>query len=77
MRKVIDLTWEKYGKLTVVRRAAKNDSSGAARWVCHCECGHDNCRQMVVIRGDVLRQCRRSDCGVSLSSPRQKGFSTA
>jgi hypothetical protein len=34
-----DLIGQRFGKLTVIRRA-ENGASGRARWLCQCECGN-------------------------------------
>ena len=36
-----DLTGQKFGKLTVIKRA-KNDKYGRSMWLCECECGGKN-----------------------------------
>lgn len=36
-----DLTGQRFGYLTVVRRAGTN-ASKCATWVCRCDCGKDN-----------------------------------
>ena len=38
MSKIIDLTGNKYGRLTVIKRG-ENDKDGKAKWLCECECG--------------------------------------
>lgn len=38
MGKFIDLTGQKFGKLTVISRA-ENDNRGQTRWNCSCDCG--------------------------------------
>ena len=40
MSRVIDMTNQKIGKLTVLYRI-ENDSKGQARWHCKCECGKE------------------------------------
>ena len=34
-----DLTGQRFGKLTVIRRA-ENGASGRVQWLCQCECGN-------------------------------------
>jgi len=36
-RKVINLTGQKFGRLTVIERAL-NNKQGSAMWLCRCEC---------------------------------------
>ena len=38
MPRPIDLTGQKFGRLTVIERA-ENTKSGKARWLCRCDCG--------------------------------------
>jgi hypothetical protein len=37
---LIDLTGERFSKLTVIKRVGKN-SNGNAIWLCECDCGND------------------------------------
>ena len=39
MSKVIDMTGQTFGKLTVLSRA-ENDKYGKAQWLCQCQCGN-------------------------------------
>ena len=52
MRKTIDLTGVKFGKLTVQSYANK-DKSGVSMWLCGCECGTEK-----IIRSNALRSGR-------------------
>jgi len=57
MSKLIDLTGQKYNKLTVVKRDGR-DKFGHAIWLCRCECGN-----IKSISGDnIIRELTRS-CG--------------
>jgi hypothetical protein len=43
MPKLIDLTGERFEKLTVLRRAENKYTAGGnpkVQWLCRCECGH-------------------------------------
>lgn len=40
MGKLIDLTGQRFGRLTVIERV-ENDKWGAARWLCRCGCGNE------------------------------------
>lgn len=53
----IDLTGQKFGKLTVESPGNKA-SNGSLKWVCRCDCG--NIKQ---IRGDKLRSGETKSCG--------------
>lgn len=53
---LIDMTGEKYGRLSVLRRSgAKN---GMATWDCVCDCGN-----MVVVSGNHMRTGHTTSCG--------------
>lgn len=57
MGKLIDLTGQRFGRLTVVERA-ENAKDGHARWLCKCDCGG----RITVARGD-LRDGKVKSCG--------------
>lgn len=57
MTVLIDITGNKYGKLTVVRRA-ENGPGGVARWECLCECGHTS-----IVSGRNLKSGAVKSCG--------------
>lgn len=54
---LIDLTGQKFGRLSVVSRAA-SDKRGEARWNCVCECGNTS-----AVLGSHLRSGRTQSCG--------------
>ena len=61
MRMVIDLTGQKFGRLTVISRAADHIQPSGRKniaWLCCCECGN-----YVVVIGNSLRQGRTKSCG--------------
>ena len=58
MSKVIDMTNQKYGQLTVLSRA-ENDKHGKAQWLCQCDCGS----APKVINGAALRRGLVVSCG--------------
>ena len=49
MAKLVDLTGQKFGKLTVIRREGAH--LGLATWLCKCECGNEK-----VVSGSNLWQ---------------------
>ena len=57
LRKCIDLTGQKFGRLTVIKRV-KNDKHGGSMWLCKCDCG-----TIKTIRGNSLRQGLTVSCG--------------
>ena len=54
---VIDLSGQKFGKLTVLERANPNQKGGA-RWLCQCECG-----QTTTVDSYSLRSGHTKSCG--------------
>lgn len=56
---LIDLTSQRFGRLTVIRRIGSN-SNGGARWECLCDCG-----KIVVVAAGHLRKKNKStkSCG--------------
>lgn len=67
---MVDLTGQKFGKLTVIERAGST-SHGAAKWRCVCECGNET-----IVIGDSLRKGDTRSCGCfakAVTSNRTKG----
>ena len=61
MAKLIDETGKIYGRLTVLRRATKEETSGrlgGVYWMCSCSCGNTK-----VICGNSLRNGETKSCG--------------
>ena len=54
--KIIDITGNKYGKLTVIKFDHSND--GNSYWLCKCECGKET-----VARGSHLKTGNTKSCG--------------
>lgn len=57
MSKLIDLTGQTFGRLTVVERAGRTKSNNAL-WKCKCECGNE-----IVVRSTTLRNGETKSCG--------------
>lgn len=57
MAKVIDLTGQKFGRLTVLKRT-ENSKAGKARWLCLCDCGNHK-----IITGNSLESGNTISCG--------------
>lgn len=55
--KIIDLTGEKYGKLTVLKMVERN-SSNKVQWLCQCECGN-----LKKVTAGHLRSGHTKSCG--------------
>ena len=61
--KLIDMTGEKFGRLTVIRRGEdciESDGTKAVQWVCKCDCGNPN---DILVRGTSLRKGLTKSCG--------------
>ena len=58
MGKLIDITGQKFGRLTVIKKSDKRNSSGQVYWHCVCECGNE-CE----INGASLRSGHTKSCG--------------
>lgn len=54
----IDLTNQKFGRLTVLYRYKENTPQNQALWVCQCDCG-----TVKPIRGSSLRNGKATSCG--------------
>jgi hypothetical protein len=55
--RVVDLTGQKFGRLTVISRAS-NSIDGKARWECSCECGNTS----VALASNLKRKTRSCGC---------------
>lgn len=58
--KLIDLTGQRFGKLTVIKR--EENSQRQVTWLCRCDCG-----KYKTVRGDSLRKGETRSCGCSTS----------
>ena len=58
MGKLNDLSGQKFGRLTVLSRANKTDSSGNVYWNCLCDCGNS-----CVASGNNLKRHKSKSCG--------------
>lgn len=74
MGNLIDLTGRKFGKLTVIRRAIKEEisdkkcSNAVIYWVCQCDCGNET-----IVQGSALKSDRTKSCGcLSAESTRER-----
>jgi hypothetical protein len=57
--KITDMLGRRFGRLVVVALATST-KSGAARWICRCDCDG---RARTIVRGDSLRQGATQSCG--------------
>lgn len=58
MSKLIDLTGQKFGRLTVLHKDNSRKTSTGSYWVCQCDCGN-----IVSVRSLSLRNGEISSCG--------------
>ena len=65
----IDLLGKRFGRLSVVKRAA-NSKRGQAMWACRCACGKE-----VIVIGTDLRRLHTTSCGCfSLEQAKENGL---
>lgn len=60
-RKIIDLTGQKFGRLTVVKRVEDYVSPSGQKlvqWLCECECGNKT-----IVQSCILRHGKTASCG--------------
>lgn len=55
MGKFIDLTGQKFGKLTVIKRTPNKNNR--TMWLCECECGNEVEVRSDQLRGEVAQSC--------------------
>lgn len=53
-----DLPGQRFGRLTIVKRAYVNDAFAGARWLCRCDCGGET-----ITRGGNLHSGKTRSCG--------------
>lgn len=58
MSKLIDLTGQRFGKLTVIEKAPAKKGCTNAVWLCKCDCGNK-----VAVRSTTLRKGESQSCG--------------
>lgn len=56
--RLIDLTGQKFHRLTVLRRSENNTNGGKPKWVCRCECGN-----VTEVGGCELKSGTTKSCG--------------
>jgi len=61
MGKFVDLTGQKFSRLTVIKRVANSDAK-QTRWLCKCQCGN-----MKVVQGAHLKDKHTRSCGCMIS----------
>lgn len=66
MTKIIDLTGQKFGRLTVIKRA-ENNKLNKVCWLCKCDCGNE-----VIVISQYLRTGHTKSCGCLNTENRSK-----
>lgn len=56
-RKIVDLVGRRFGRLTVVKEAGRNQH-GQVKWLCRCDCGNEK-----IVLADNLRSGSTKSCG--------------
>ena len=57
MGQLVDLTNQKFGRLTVIKKTDKRGSSGAVFWKCVCSCGKTTDVSSSCLRGNQTKSC--------------------
>lgn len=55
---ILNLTNQKFGKLTVIKKSEQKGNNGKAKWDCVCDCGN-----LYTTLGDLLRSGKTKSCG--------------
>ena len=58
MSKLVDLTGQRFGRLTVIERSEKTTKSCRVYWKCICDCGNET-----IVLKDNLRGRKTKSCG--------------
>lgn len=58
MRRPIDLTGQRFGRLTVIERSGKVTKGRSVYWKCICDCGNET-----IVSSDNLRKRKTKSCG--------------
>ncbi|EQC84271.1 hypothetical protein [Lactococcus phage proPhi7] len=59
MPKLVDLTGQRFGRLTVIERSGKVTKDRNTRWKCICDCGNET----IVARNNLKGRRRTKSCG--------------
>ena len=59
MNKMIELTGQRFGSLTVIRYSKRKTKGKGTFWLCECKCG-----RKLIARSDNLRKGRTTRCSV-------------
>ena len=67
MPKILDLTGQRFGRLTVLSLYPERGAGGEKLWVCLCDCGKEK-----VARGAAMRYGNTRSCGCLQVEGRKK-----
>ena len=67
MSQLIDLTGNKYGKLTVLKKDENRKTKSGSYWICQCECGN-----VKSVKSSSLRRGEIQSCGCLRKEAAQK-----
>lgn len=70
MAKALDLTGQRFGRLTVIERA-ENNKRGKTMWLCKCDCGNTT-----IAQGTNLKSNHTQSCGCSHNDVLRKASTT-
>lgn len=54
----VDLTGERFDRLTVIEKVGEKEKDGNTRWLCECDCGN-----RCIVRADHLKSGNTQSCG--------------
>ena len=57
MPALIDMVGRRYARLEVIRRSQQTNSTGAAFWLCRCDCGNEVETSGIGLRRGTTRSC--------------------
>lgn len=66
-QKLIDLTGQKYGKLTVLKQHHYDPETRIYYWTCQCNCG-----SIIIVAGNHLKSGHTQSCGCLISKGEEK-----
>ena len=71
MSHLIDLSGQRFGRLTVIEKTTPKNGSTNAFWLCRCDCGKET-----IVCGTTLRKGESKSCGCFRADYRRKEMTT-